>query len=177
MRALGGRLRPVLDFIYNTCGGIAAVFLVLILLTIVAQMVARWTGTTFPGSTDYAGYFMAAASFFAFAYALNHGAHIRVTLLLSHLGARRRWGELWCFGIGTAAATFFAYYAIKATYWSYKLNDISQGQDASPIWIPQLSMAVGTSVLALALADHFLRILFGGLPALGDEAAADHHTE
>ena len=177
MRSFGRRLRPVLDRIYNLCGGIGAVFLLLILCIIVVQMVARWSGFTVPGSTDYAGYCMAAASFFAMAYALNHGAHIRVTLLLLRLGRYRRWGELWCFGVGTILAGYFAYYAIKATYWSYKFNDISQGQDATPLWIPQLAMSIGISVLALALADHFLRVLFVGLGHLGDESTADHHTE
>lgn len=177
MQSFGRRLRPILDTIYNVCGGIGAVFLLLILCIIVVQMVARWSGVTVPGSTDYAGYCMAAASFFAMAYALNHGAHIRVTLILLRLGRHRRWGELWCFAIGTLLAGYFAYYAIKATYWSYKLNDISQGQDATPIWIPQLSMSIGISVLALALADHLLRVLFGGLKGLGDDSVADHHTE
>ena len=177
MGAFGRRLRPILDGLYNLCGGIGAVFLLLILCIIVVQMVARWTGFTVPGSTDYAGYAMAGASFFAMAYALNHGAHIRVSLFLSRLGRRRRWAELWCFGIGTVLAGYFAYYAIKGTYWSFKLNDISQGQDATPLWIPQLSMSVGVSVLALALADHFCRILFGGTGKLGDQAAADQHSE
>ncbi len=39
-------------------------------------MVARWTGTTFPGATSYAGYAMAAASFLAFAHALEPGRRI-----------------------------------------------------------------------------------------------------
>jgi len=177
MRRLGASLRPVLDGIYNLCGAVAALFMILILVTIVAQMIARWIGTTFPGSTDYAGYFMAAASFLALAYALNHGAHIRVTLILTRLGPKRRFLEIWCFGIGAATAAYFAYYGVKATYWSHKLNDVSQGQDALPLWIPQMVMAVGTTVLALSLIDHFLRILFGGTAALGDEAAADLHTE
>lgn len=154
-------IRRTLDALYLACGGIAAAFLMLILVLIVLQMGARWTGQTFPGSTDYAGYAMAGASFFAMAYTLNHGAHIRVTLVLNRLGRWRRWGELWCFGVGASLATYFAYYAIKATYWSRKLHDISQGQDATPIWIPQLSMAIGTTVLAIALIDHFVRILFG----------------
>lgn len=170
-------VRRVLDFIYKLCGGIAAVFLVILLAVIVLQMVARWTGNVFPGSTDYAGYCMAAASFFAMAYALNHGAHIRVNLLLSALGNKRRWGEIWCFVVGTTLAVYFAYYAIKTTYWSKILNDISQGQDATPIWIPQLSMSIGTVVLALALADNLVRILFFGQEGLAGEVVEDHHTE
>ena len=83
LMAGGRRLRPILDRIYNISGAIAAVALLAILTIIVAQMVARWSAVQFPGSTDYAGYAMASASFFAFAYALNHGAHIRVSLVLT----------------------------------------------------------------------------------------------
>jgi TRAP-type C4-dicarboxylate transport system permease small subunit len=174
--ALGRALRPWLDRLYDLCGGVAALFLILLLLVIVAQMAARWSGQQFPGSTDYAGYCMAAASFFALAHALNRGAHIRVALLLTQLGRWRRVGELWCFGIGAALGCYFAFYAIKAVRVSYQLHDISQGQDATPLWIPQLAMAFGTTLLAIALVDRLLRIAFGGSwrldePALRDESA------
>ena len=108
-------LRRTLDTAYLIGGVIASFFLIAILVIIVLQMLARWTGQVFPGATDYAGYCMAAASFFAFAYALNHGAHIRVSILLTALGRHRKWGEIWCFGIGTAISTWFAWYAIRAT--------------------------------------------------------------
>ena len=171
MISAGRALRVSLDALYRLCGGIAACFLVLILAIIVAQMVARWTGQTFPGATSYAGYCMAASAFFAMAYALDHGAHIRANLLLSRMGGARRWGESWCFGIGSAIAIYFSYYAIKTTYWSWKLNDVSQGQDAWPLWIPQVSMSIGTTVLALALVDHLVRVLFVGLPREGGPLA------
>lgn len=168
-------IRRGLDFIYRLCGGIAATFLLIMLTIIVLQMAARWSGNVFPGSTAYAGYCMAAASFFALAYALNHGAHIRVSMLLNTLGEKRRWGELWCFSIGTALAGYFSYYAIKTVYWSKILNDISQGQDATPIWIPQLSMAIGGVVLTLALADHLVSIILNNYRGLGDETSDDLH--
>ena len=153
-------VRRALDAIYAAAGAVAALFMIAILLIIVLQMVARWTGQTFPGATNYAGYCMASASFFALAYALNHGSHIRVTLLLGKLGRWRRWGEIWCYAVAAVTATFFARYAMKANYWSEKLNDISLGQDATPIWIPQIAMSIGTVILALALWDHLIRILF-----------------
>jgi TRAP-type C4-dicarboxylate transport system permease small subunit len=155
-------LRRFLDTLYLIGGIIAAVFLILILLIIVAQMLARWTGMVFPGATDYAGYCMAAASFFAFAYALNHGAHIRVSIVLNSLGRFRRWGETFCFGVGTVIATWFAYYAIKGTYVSWRWSEISQGLDKTPIWIPQISMAVGAVLLAIAFWDHLVRLIFTG---------------
>ena len=176
MRASARALRTFLDALYRGCWALAACFLVLLLGVIVAQMAARWTGQVFPGATSYAGYCMAASAFIALAYALTRGSHIRVNLLLSRLGRFRRWGELWCFGMGSAIATYFAWYAIKTTWWSWKLNDVSQGQDAWPLWIPQIPMSIGTVVFAIALADHLVRILFAGLPE-GSAAIADRRTE
>ena len=177
MSAVGKNLRRVLDIMYLAGGVIAALFTIAILVIIVLQMLARWTGHVFPGATDYAGYSMAGASFFAFAYALNHGAHIRVSLLLHALGDRRRWGEIWCFAIGAAAATYFAWYAARGTYWSWKLKDISQGLDATPIWIPQLSMAAGTILLAICFWDHLLRILFAGDHGIRADMVDQSHAE
>ncbi len=65
---------PFLDFLYLASGVLAALCLIAILVLIVMQMLARWTGEVFPGAPEYAGYFMAAASFLAFANALNRGS-------------------------------------------------------------------------------------------------------
>jgi len=169
MLRLGAALRPWLDRLYELCGAIAALFLLTLLGIIVLQMAARWSGLQFAGSTDYAGYCMAAASFFALAHALNRGAHIRVSLVLTRLGRWRRAGEIWCFGVGAALACYFAYFAIKAVRVSYVLNDISQGRDATPLWIPQLGMAIGGSLFALALVDRLIRVAAGGAWQLGAE--------
>lgn len=155
-------VRRILDGLYLTGGIIAALFLIAILTIIVLQMLARWTGQVFPGATDYAGYAMACASFFAFAYALNHSAHIRVSLFLAALGRYRRWGEIWCFGIGSVIATYFAWFAVRGTWLSWRWNEISQGLDKTPIWIPQLSMAAGAILLAIAFWDNFARLLMTG---------------
>lgn len=160
---MGSLIRKFLDGLYTAGGVAAALCLVAILVLIVIQMLARWTGEVFPGAPDYAGYCMAAASFFAFAHALNRGAHIRVSILLNALGPRmRRIMELWCFGIATALAWYFAYYAARTTHFSYKFNDISQGQDATPIWIPQMAMVIGTVIFAIAATDHLISVLFTG---------------
>jgi TRAP-type C4-dicarboxylate transport system permease small subunit len=171
-------VRTFLDRIYFASGVVAALFLIAILALIVIQMVARWTGEVFPGAPDYAGYCMAAASFFAFAYALNHGAHIRVSILLNAVsGKARRWLEAWCFTIATALAWYFAYYAIKATYWSWKFNDISQGQDASPLWIPQLSMVIGSVIFAIALTDHLVHVFVSGDHRIKADVVDQSHGE
>ncbi len=161
--SLARRLRAALDFLYQASGILAALCLIAILTLIVVQMVARWTGEVFPGAPDYAGYAMAAASFLAFANALNRGAHIRVSILVNALGARaRRLLNIWCFGIGSAIAWYFVWYGQKFVYWSWKFNDVSQGQDRTALWIPQSVMLFGAVVFAIALTDHLLALIFTG---------------
>ena len=156
-------LRKLLDFIYLSSGALAAVSLVAILLLIVVQMVARWTGEVFPGAASYAGYAMAAASFLAFANALNRGAHIRVSILLNALPkGPKRMLEIWCFGLAAAIAWYFTYYAYWFVYWSWKFNEISQSQDATALWIPQSVMVVGGGILAIALTDNLLQLIVKG---------------
>ena len=166
-------LRRLLDGVYLAGGLAGAAFLVAILVLVVLQMAARWSGHLFPGGPDYAGYAMAGASFLALAHALNRGAHIRVTLVLNALGRWRHLAEVWCYGVATVTAVFFARYAVKANIWSYRLNDVSQGQDATPLWIPQIAMSAGACLLALALADQFVRVLLTRHGGVADPEPAD----
>lgn len=169
--ALSVYMRAALDRLYRLSGALAALCLIAILVLIVIQVLARWTGEIFDGAPDYAGYAMAAASFLAFANALNHSSHIRVSILLKALPAGpRRWLEIWCFGIGFAVMCYFCWYAGKFVYWSWAFNDISQGQDRTPLWIPQSLMLVGAVILTIALADHLLSLFRRGQHRMVREA-------
>lgn len=172
------QLRKGLDLLYRASGVIGAFFLIAILLLIVVQMLARWTGEVFPGAPDYAGYCMAAASFFAFANALHRGSHIRVSILLNAVSPPvRRIMEIWCFGIGAATAWYLSYYAYRFVYWSWKFNEVSQGQDASPLWIPQSSMVIGSVVLAIALTDHLIHVIVSGSHRIEADLVEQSHGE
>ncbi|MBT8409848.1 MAG: TRAP transporter large permease subunit, partial [Alphaproteobacteria bacterium] len=121
--------------------------------------VARWSGLLLRGGANYAGYAMATTSFLALAYTFNHNAHIRVGLFVGKAGRWRRAVEIWCYTLATLATVFLAYNAVKATRFSAKINDISQGQDATPLWIPQTFMAIGAVIFAIALVDHLTRLV------------------
>lgn len=171
-----GVLRRGLDRLYDFCAVLSAGCLVGILVVIVMQMIARWSSITFPGSTEYAGYLMASASFLAFAHALNRGVHIRVGLALNALGRHRYWGELWCLIIGSAASAYLAWYAVKLVYWSRKLHDVSQGQDATALWIVQLPTAFGAVLLAVAFLDNLLTLVLTGRDNIKPEPTTDVGT-
>lgn len=161
-------IRRMLDLVYVLSGILAAIAMIAILILIMAQVITRLLGIGFPGGADYAGYAMAAASFFGFAYAFRQGGHIRVSLILDRLpDNRRRPAEVVCLTIASGLCWYFAWYAIKAVQISHMLGDVSQGQDATPIWIPQLAMASGTVLLAIAVTDQLVSVLKGGEISLG----------
>ncbi len=156
-------IRRILDFSYLAGGVLGALFLIAILVIIVMNMGARWFLIPFPGSTDYAGYCMAASSCFTLAYALNKGSHIRVSIVLNALGSRARWIlEIWCFAVGAAVAWYVSYFTYRMLGFAIKFKDVSQGQDATPLWIPQMAVLIGIIILAIALTDNLISLLTTG---------------
>jgi len=110
-----------------------------------------------PGTDAYAGYCTAAAGFLALAHTLKRGEHIRVSLVLEHLGvAAQRALELWSLAIATVLAIAFAYFSARLAFQSWQFNDVSTANDATPLWIPQLAMAGGTVILAIAFVDELV---------------------
>lgn len=158
-------MRIALDRLYRISGAIAAAFLVVMLLLVVAQMIARWLETPVTGLTELAGYCMGATSFFGLSYAFHKQSHIRVTLVIGAMGSERRFAEIICTSIAMIISIALAAYAVKATVLSRQFVEISQGQDAVPTWIPQIAMAVGTIMLAVALADTLLGLVFNKFDA------------
>lgn len=141
-------LRPfwaVLDRLYLASGVVAAGFLILILLIIVGQMVSRWMSLQFPGGTEFAGYAMAATSFFAFAHAFSRGAHIRVSLALNINNFTRFWLDVFAMLVAAITATYFARFAVKANQVSVMINEKTQGLDKVPDWILSIFRYLGNS--------------------------------
>ena len=56
----------------------------------------------------------------------------------------------------TLLAALAAFYSVRLAWQSRAFNDISTGNDATPLWIPQLAMAIGTLILFVAFVDEFV---------------------
>ena len=150
-------MRTLLDRLYSAAGVLAALFLIATLVMVLIGIAGRLLNFHVPGTDSYAGYCMAAAGFLALAHTLKRGEHIRVTLLVEHLhGRAQRALELWALGISTLLAALLAFYSVRLSLQSWQFNDISTGNDATPLWIPQLTMAVGTVILLVALVDDLI---------------------
>jgi TRAP-type C4-dicarboxylate transport system permease small subunit len=150
-------MRKLLDALYDGAAWLAAVFMVALLVAVLLSVGGRELGFHVKGTDAYAGYFMAAAGFLALAHTLKRGEHIRVTLLLTALplGARRGM-ELFAHAMAVGLSGLLAFYAGRLVWQSRLFNDISTGNDAMPLWIPQLGMALGTLILFVAFVDEFV---------------------
>ena len=69
--------------------------------------------------------------------------------------------EVWSLAAGVLLAGLFAFYSVRLAFQSWQFNDISTANDATPLWIPQLTMALGTLVLLVALVDELVLELKG----------------
>ena len=149
--------RRALDALYDAAAYVAAFFLVGTLAMVALGVIGRLFDWYVAGTDAYAGYCMAASGFLALAHTLKRGEHIRVTLVLGALqGTWKRGLELWSLAAGSALALLFAGYSVRLSWQSWRLHDISTGNDATPLWLPQLAMAIGTSILAVALIDELV---------------------
>ena len=151
--------------LYDAGGALGAVFVALICLLMIAQSVLRELGIRTGAVNDVVSWFCAAAAFFAMAHAFKHGDFVRVTLLLEKVSAStRRKLELVSLAIGSISTGYLCWSAIKFTYESWEFNDMAQGLLALPMWIPQMSFALGSVLLLVAVVDEFIIVLRGGVP-------------
>ena len=165
-------LTALLDRLARASGAAAAASLAAIAIIIAAQIVARLMGQQIPAADDFAGWAMAASAFLALPYALRHGDHIRVTLVAQMLPKSwQRTLEVLSTAIGVALACWGAWSVVNFVLDSWRFDEVAQGMLAVPLWIPQLSMAVGMVLFALMMADRLLRVALG-LP-LSEKADGD----
>jgi TRAP-type C4-dicarboxylate transport system permease small subunit len=144
----------VLDRFYRALCGLAALSMACALLAVLLGIADRQFALNLRGLDAYAGYCIAAALFLALPETLRRGDHIRVTLLLQRLPARMRGAlEWWSLAAGFGLTLYLAWFAVRLVWVSWETHDISQGADATPLWIPQIAMALGSAGLALAFAD------------------------
>jgi TRAP-type C4-dicarboxylate transport system permease small subunit len=167
-------VRRLLDSLYQGSAWLAALCMVGVLVMVLLSILGRLLHFYVPGTDAYAGYAMAAAGFLALAHTLKCNEHIRVTLFIGKLqGRARRALELWSLSVAVLLSGLFAFYSARLAWQSHQFHDISTGNDATPLWIPQIVMVVGNLVLFIAFLDEWVLELRG--QRVVREAQEGHH--
>ena len=170
-------MRRALDTLYKAALWASALCLVTIALMVGAQLAGRLldgalallhlprTDFVILSLAEISGYLLASASFLALAGTLKAGAHIRVTMVLGVLGERaRRLLETWAFALTTGVAGYMTWQIASFAFVSYQYGDVSAGVLPVPLWIPQSAMALGASILTIALVDELVTVIHYGRP-------------
>lgn len=176
-------LRRGLDLLYGLAAGLAALSLLGIFLTMMAQVVSRELGRQLPGADDLAAYLCVATTFFALAATFKRGELIRVGMAVDRLGpGPRRAAEAAVLTLAAAIIGYIAWWTAQDVMFSREIEEVAQGTVPFPVWIPKLAMPVGAGLLLLAILDELVRVLAGHKPgyvAAAEERAArgDFSTE
>lgn len=134
------------SLMFLSCVSLLGAFAAIMLGVVAREM--RWD---IQGLDAYAGYAIAAALFLALPSTLQHGDHIRVSLLLQRASKRTREAlEYWALVAGLGLAVFMTWYSVQLVMVSYLTHDLSPAADATPLWIPQIAMVAGCAGFALA---------------------------
>ena len=155
-------MRRFLDALYDGAAWLGALGMIGTLVSVLAGVLDRQFAWSLRGTDMYAGYFMATSGFLALAHTLKKGEHIRVTLLLNTVkGGTKRAIEIWALAAAVALSALFAFYSVKLSVNSWQFNDISTGNDATPLWIPQITMGLGAVILLIAFIDELVLEILG----------------
>tara|TARA_Y100001935_G_scaffold231909_1_gene213275 strand:- start:215 stop:703 length:489 start_codon:yes stop_codon:yes gene_type:complete len=149
-----------LNNLYKISGYIAATFLILVAIFILTGIFSRIFGFYIRGLAEYSGYCMASASFFALAYTFVENGHIRITLFLEKLsGLKKSIVEIWSLIVASFFSGYLAFYFIKMLIISYKFQERSEGADEILIWIPQTSVAIGSSIFFISVIHQLILMI------------------
>jgi TRAP-type C4-dicarboxylate transport system permease small subunit len=168
-------LRVGLDAVYMGAAVLGAVCVALICALMVFQSLGRELGMNTGATNDIVSWLCAAAAFLTMAHAFKHGDFVRVTLVLENVSAKtRRLLELVSLFIALVAVAYLAWWACRFTYQSFEFNELAQGLLPLPIWIPQMSFALGSVLLLVAVLDEFVIVARGGVPTFVRLTAERH---
>lgn len=158
-------------------GGIAGLLLVAMVLHILLEIVLRGFFHTSTFVLDeFVGYGVAAITFLSLGYTLEHGALIRVNILLSRVqGWTRRLLEALSAFLVLILLTFLGWF-----FWFRVARHVTRGTVSSsiaqvPMWIPEGLVLLGLGLFWLQMLAYFLRMLLG--PASEAKPMAEDRRE
>jgi TRAP-type C4-dicarboxylate transport system permease small subunit len=160
------RVRRALDALYAASGALAAIALAGTCAVMLLQVAGRELGWLFRGADDIAAWLCAAAAFLALGHTFRKGELVRMTLLLDQLPPSARWkAEVWSLSVAALVGGYMVYAVTRFVYESWKFNEVAQGMIKVPIWIPQISFAVGVAIFFVAIVDELVVVLRRQKPA------------
>lgn len=137
----------------DICETICALFLIVSIVLIAAEAIARNVFTTsFQITDEVCGYLLVALTFLSMSVAEAHGAFHRVELVQTRLSwAGRLITQLVFDLVSLIASALVTWQLWRLTANSWHTEDVAPTPLHTPLWLPQSTMAIGMALLCLAL--------------------------
>lgn len=137
----------------NISEAICALFLMVMIVLIGAEAIARNVFATSLQITDeVGGYLLVAVTFLSMSVAEAHGAFHRVELIQARLGRSAQMISQIVFDLMSfAASAFVTWQLTRLTLNSWRAEDVAPTPLQTPLWLPQATMALGMALLCVAL--------------------------
>src|SRR3954454_275372 len=136
----------------NASEAICALFLMAMIILIGAEAIARNLFATSLQITDeIGGYLLVAMTFLSMSVAEAHGAFHRVELVQARLGHARRMISQIVFDLmSLGAAAVVTWQLTRLTLNSWRAEDVAPTPLQTPLWLPQITMAIGMALLCVS---------------------------
>jgi TRAP-type C4-dicarboxylate transport system permease small subunit len=159
-------MRRALDALYAASAGLAALSLFTIFLVMMAQVGLRETNRQLPGAAALSAYLCVATTFFALAATFKRGELIRGGMVLDRLGpGARRIMDRVVLALAAVLVSYIAFWTAQDVIKSWEREEVAQGTVPFPLWIPKLTMPLGSGILLIAILDEFVAVLHGEVPS------------
>lgn len=167
------RFQTVVFAISRLAAAIAGLALVLMVGHILYEIILRYFFATSTFVLDeFVGYGVAACTFMALGYSLEHGNLIRVNMLLTRLsGVGLRIAEAGCAALTLGLTSIFVWF-----FWIRVARNFTRGTTSSsiaavPMWIPEGFVLLGLCVFWLQVFAYLLRQIFDTPPPVEPDTA------
>jgi TRAP-type C4-dicarboxylate transport system permease small subunit len=154
----------------DICETICALFLIVSIVLIAAEAIARNVfATSFQITDEVCGYLLVALTFLSMSVAEAHGAFHRVELVQTRLSRAGRLVTQLVFDfVSLIASALVTWQLYRLTANSWRSEDVAPTPLHTPLWLPQSTMAIGMALLCLALIRAM--VIKARILALGNRA-------
>jgi TRAP-type C4-dicarboxylate transport system permease small subunit len=137
----------------DVCETICALFLIVSIVLIAAEAIARnLFAFSFQITDEVCGYLLVALTFLSMSVAEAHGAFHRVELVQTRLTQAGRLVTQLLFDVMSLIASGLVTWQLyRLTYNSWHTDDVAPTPLHTPLWLPQSTMAIGMMLLCIAL--------------------------
>jgi TRAP-type C4-dicarboxylate transport system permease small subunit len=141
-----------------TCKVLSEVALVVMLVLIAVDIVTRSLFSfSFEASDEVGGYMLVVITFLSLSACHVHGSFHQVEFVQARLSPRARSISQLIFGLlALAACVLLAWQFIRLERSSWRFGEVAPSYLATPLWLPQLPMAIGMIALCFSLCRTIL---------------------